>query len=402
MSRSSYSTEDRDYESRRERERERSRNADRYDGETRHHGKWTASGEASDLEGSMMGRDHSSRKSSGLGNRSYSDREMHDSEFSRNRGSSNLGYSSGFGSSYDSGYGSSSIPVPPPMPPADFYMPHSNYRQSQHYGSGMSSGYGSHYGGSGSGYDHYGSSAYGSHLGSGLGSSYGHPTYSSYPTHSTLGSTYGGLGGLGSHPAAAYPHHYGTPAFGSHLGSGYGHPTALSALPHQYGPGYQATQIYGSDYYFGQPGYGASSGLGSRSRGLRQKRGPKSDIYELGNDYIIEMDLPGHSREHIDVKLAGNELYVISKPPARTHNFHINERSLGNKHIERKFYLPADVTATSISPVLTNGVLRLVLPRNAALVTPSTTTSTLASAVKPHTTTTTDTVTTTTATNQVL
>lgn len=189
----------------------------------------------------------------------------------------------------------------------------------------------------------------------------------------------------------------------------------MDSYPHHYGSGYGIHSGYGSS------GYGlGSSGLGMGSRSVRNSGfgssrlgTPDVDIYEVGNDYIIELDLPGHSREHIDTKLYGNELHITSKPPRRSHDFHINERSLGHHDVSRRLYLPADAESNKINASLTNGVLRITIPRNATTTglgglsnttIPTTTTSVLpttGTSIHPQTTVVKDTVTTTTETKRI-
>jgi len=110
--------------------------------------------------------------------------------------------------------------------------------------------------------------------------------------------------------------------------------------------------------------------------GRDRHRNPEVDIYEAGNDYIIEMDLPGHSREHVETKLNGNELLIVSRPPKRTHDFHINERSLGRQEVNRKLYLPGNADSGKINAALTNGVLKIVIPKSLATTLPTTSTGT--------------------------
>jgi len=80
---------------------------------------------------------------------------------------------------------------------------------------------------------------------------------------------------------------------------------------------------------------------------------------------VIEMEVPGLTREEIEVTVRG-ETILIRGERRRTrgqagHSVFVTERHYGR--FSRTFHLPEDVDGEHIETTVTEGVLRIVLPK---------------------------------------
>ncbi|MCY3985975.1 MAG: Hsp20/alpha crystallin family protein [Candidatus Dadabacteria bacterium] len=94
-------------------------------------------------------------------------------------------------------------------------------------------------------------------------------------------------------------------------------------------------------------------------------RSPKVDIFDDGNSFILSAELPGVSREDLDIDIKDNRLTVKAEKKlensTKKDGYLRVERSYGV--FERTFFLDENVDRESIKADYKNGVLRLTLPR---------------------------------------
>lgn len=102
-------------------------------------------------------------------------------------------------------------------------------------------------------------------------------------------------------------------------------------------------------------------GISSRFGGWN----PSLDLSETTDAFILEADLPGVRREHVEVEVEGTDLilkgsrsFEESKKPGR---FHYQERSFGS--FLRRLALPESVDKEGIQASFQEGVLRVILPK---------------------------------------
>ncbi len=94
---------------------------------------------------------------------------------------------------------------------------------------------------------------------------------------------------------------------------------------------------------------------------------PATDIKETGQAYLLDVELPGLTREDVEVSIDG-DILSISGHKAETRedaaaSYRISERRFGR--FERGFPIPADVERNKIQAAFRDGVLKITLPRNA-------------------------------------
>ena len=93
----------------------------------------------------------------------------------------------------------------------------------------------------------------------------------------------------------------------------------------------------------------------------------KTDIHEKDNNYVIEMELPGYTKEEIKADLKDGYLTITAhknetkeEKDARGKCIH-KERYTGT--CNRSFYVGEDITQEDIKAAFKDGVLRLQLPK---------------------------------------
>ena len=102
---------------------------------------------------------------------------------------------------------------------------------------------------------------------------------------------------------------------------------------------------------------GESSGIGTWS--------PVSDVAETDESIVVSCELPGLSREEIEIKLADGVLSVSGERKVHREadgdQYHRIERSYGP--FLRNFTLPTSVDSEKIVAQYQNGVLSVLLPK---------------------------------------
>ena len=92
----------------------------------------------------------------------------------------------------------------------------------------------------------------------------------------------------------------------------------------------------------------------------------KTDIKEKGDEYIIEMDLPGYEKENINLELKEGYLTVSAKIE-KDNSSDENERYVHKERFygecSRNFMVADDITEEDIVAEFKNGILRIDVPK---------------------------------------
>lgn len=96
---------------------------------------------------------------------------------------------------------------------------------------------------------------------------------------------------------------------------------------------------------------------------------PPIDVYETTDRYVVTAELPGLTREQVDVSLADNRLTIRGSRPAAVgdsvaRRYHQVER--GHGAFERAFEFVDAIDQKAISADLHDGVLTVTLPKRPA------------------------------------
>ena len=90
---------------------------------------------------------------------------------------------------------------------------------------------------------------------------------------------------------------------------------------------------------------------------------PAADLWHTEHAYVIEVDLPGLSKDDIEVSVENNLLTISGgKMADEGREYDLAERPYG--HFVRSFALSDQVDAANVQAHFENGVLRLELPRS--------------------------------------
>jgi HSP20 family protein len=112
--------------------------------------------------------------------------------------------------------------------------------------------------------------------------------------------------------------------------------------------------------FFGRGGDGEEATWG---RGIWA---PPVDIYETDEAFVLKAELPGFSKEDVQVELHENRLTLRGErkheSEAKEEQYHRRERAYGR--FERVFWLPTPVDADKIQATFKEGVLDLRLPKS--------------------------------------
>jgi HSP20 family protein len=88
---------------------------------------------------------------------------------------------------------------------------------------------------------------------------------------------------------------------------------------------------------------------------------PDADVYEAEGSYVIAMDVPGISREELEIEVDENRLVVKGMREIEETKQHRTERPQGR--FVRTFTVPGSVDQSKIAAEYKDGVLQITLPK---------------------------------------
>ncbi len=92
---------------------------------------------------------------------------------------------------------------------------------------------------------------------------------------------------------------------------------------------------------------------------------PPVDIFELGDTFVLKLEIPEVDKESIDIKISDNELTIKGErklePGIEPDNYHRMERGYGT--FTRSFSLTKTIDSTKIKAAIKDGILRIELPK---------------------------------------
>jgi HSP20 family molecular chaperone IbpA len=92
---------------------------------------------------------------------------------------------------------------------------------------------------------------------------------------------------------------------------------------------------------------------------------PRSDIYETENEIIVLADVPGANEKTVDITLEKNVLSITAYvEPAVPNEFEVAYAEYEEGDYQRSFRLSDEIDRNKIEAMVSNGVLRLRLPKS--------------------------------------
>ena len=99
-----------------------------------------------------------------------------------------------------------------------------------------------------------------------------------------------------------------------------------------------------------------------------QLRLPAVDVYEEGDEVVVKAEIPGMSKEDIQVNLSDSVLTITGEKKKeeeiKEHDYHRSERSFGS--FSRTIQLPSEVKTDQAKATFKDGVLEVRLPKTEA------------------------------------
>lgn len=92
---------------------------------------------------------------------------------------------------------------------------------------------------------------------------------------------------------------------------------------------------------------------------------PATDVYETKDNYSFKVEVPGMSKDDIQIEFADNTLTIKGTRKAeqefKEENYHRVERSSGS--FSRSFTLPGETDSSKITASMKDGILELQIPK---------------------------------------
>ncbi len=91
---------------------------------------------------------------------------------------------------------------------------------------------------------------------------------------------------------------------------------------------------------------------------------PATNLYDNGDSFEIRAEVPGLSKDDLNVKIQGNYLEIAgTRKPDTPEGYSAHRIERETAAFARSFTLPADVDADKSEASLKNGILTLTLPK---------------------------------------
>lgn len=92
---------------------------------------------------------------------------------------------------------------------------------------------------------------------------------------------------------------------------------------------------------------------------------PRADIYETDHEIIILADVPGANDQNVDITLEKNVLTIVAYiDPVRSGEYEIAYAEYEEGDYQRSFRLSDEIDRNKIEASVSDGVLRLRLPKS--------------------------------------
>jgi HSP20 family protein len=91
---------------------------------------------------------------------------------------------------------------------------------------------------------------------------------------------------------------------------------------------------------------------------------PPANIYATDNDYVVEIEMPGVDKSGLEVRVDGNELVITGRRAKDLPDGELAYCESALANYRRAFELGPDVDTGKIEAKLTQGVLKLRLPKS--------------------------------------
>lgn len=91
---------------------------------------------------------------------------------------------------------------------------------------------------------------------------------------------------------------------------------------------------------------------------------PEVNIFETGDGYVLEAEMPGVNKEGLEITLDGNEITIVGHRRVEALNGSPLFRESRNVDYRRVFELDPAIDTAKVSARMDQGVLTLTLPKS--------------------------------------
>jgi HSP20 family protein len=92
---------------------------------------------------------------------------------------------------------------------------------------------------------------------------------------------------------------------------------------------------------------------------------PAADVYEVGSEYVVELEVPGYEEKDLDIELTDHALVIRGEiaetKEEKDKTFSLHERL--EKSFERRFAIPVAVDLEKFEADFSKGVLKIKAPK---------------------------------------
>jgi HSP20 family protein len=96
---------------------------------------------------------------------------------------------------------------------------------------------------------------------------------------------------------------------------------------------------------------------------------PAADVYETGEEYVVELEVPGFEEKEIAIQVTDHTLCVKGERTEEKEEAEkaYRRRERLEKSFERRFTLPTEADLDGVEADFDNGVLRIHAPKTGAI-----------------------------------
>jgi HSP20 family protein len=93
---------------------------------------------------------------------------------------------------------------------------------------------------------------------------------------------------------------------------------------------------------------------------------PPVDLYETSTEFVLIAELPGLSRDQIDIQAEDNRIMIRGERGGQVPCDHYHRIERGHGQFSRTFALPESVDVDAVSADLKDGLLTVTIPKAAS------------------------------------
>lgn len=93
---------------------------------------------------------------------------------------------------------------------------------------------------------------------------------------------------------------------------------------------------------------------------------PPVDLYETSTEFVLIAELPGLSRDQIDIQAEDNRIMIRGERSGQVPCDHYHRIERGHGQFSRTFALPESVDVAAVSADLKDGLLTVTIPKAAS------------------------------------